>query len=151
MITLNVIGLDETIAKLDKLADSELKTELSGILEAGAKQFVANAKRDAAVNKKTHGGNLRLNITYEKIDDLHFEVISAADYSAYVEFGTIKYVFFGEPWLTEEDLAYAAQFRGRGIRKTGGLYPQPFFFKQKIPIEKYLNQLLENFVKDIKL
>lgn len=142
MITLNVIGLDETIAKLDKLASSELKTELSGILESGAQRFVAGAKRAAPVNF----GVLRNEISYEKLGDLNFEVVSNAYYSPYLEWGTITHVN-----VPGEYADYAAQFKGNGIRKTGGIYPHPYFFPQAPLTEKYLTEAIQSFINGIKL
>lgn len=142
MINLNIIGLDETIARLDKLQSGELKTELSGILESGAQQFVALAKRDAPVNF----GVLRNEITYSKVADLTFEVASNAYYSPYMEWGTINHVN-----VPGELADYAIQFKGKGIRKNGGIVPRPFFFKQTPLVEKYLNETVQAFLNGIQL
>lgn len=144
MITLNVIGLNETIARLEKLANEELKKELSAILETGAQQFVRNAKRDAPVNF----GVLRNEISYAKINDLTFECVSGASYSPYMEWGTITK--FQKP-ADMDEAEYAALFKGKGIRKTGGITPRRFFFKQTPLVEKYLNNAITDYLNRIKI
>jgi len=141
MITINVIGLDETLANLDKLPDT-LRTELSATLERGAQTFVRNAKRDAPVNM----GVLRNEITYEKIGEMTFNVVSGANYSPYMEWGTITRVR-----VPGELAEYASQFKGRGIRKTGGISPHPYFFIQTPIVEEQLNDEVPKVLDDIKL
>jgi hypothetical protein len=59
---------------------------------------------------------------------MSYEIVSGANYSAYVEFGTIDHV--SVPAGIED---YAMQFKGKGIIKHGGVHPRPFFFPQ-LPI-----------------
>lgn len=124
VIKINVIGLKEEQAKLLK-ATSTIKKEVAAVIEAGAKEFVRNAKRSAPVNKLQGGGNLRQMISYYPMggDSLTRTVVSGAKYSPYIEWGTITRVN-----VPAELQAYAMQFRGRGIKKRGGIFPHPFFF-----------------------
>ena len=139
----NIVGLKELQDKFKKMPEN-LQKEVRGVIEDGAKTFVRFAQRDAPVNKGKYGGNLRLGISYGQLiaDKTHttFEVVSNAHYSAYLEWGTITKVK-----VPAELAAYASQFKGKGLRKTGGIYPHPYFFRQ-IPLIK---KQLENDIKDI--
>lgn len=141
MITVEVKGLRELQAKMEKL-EPEFKKEVSATVERGVQLFVRNAKRDAPVNF----GFLRNSISYfptSKGEVIGFEVVSGANYSPYMEWGTIKKVS-----VPAELSGYAAQFKGKGIRKNGGIFPRPFFFKQvplaKTEIEKGILAILKS-------
>jgi len=142
----NIIGLDKVIAKFDKIPE-QLQREIRGVVENGAKTFERNAKRDAPVNKEKDGGNLRQQITYYPLvsdkTKTTFEIVSGAKYSAYLEWGTITRV-----QVPAELQGYAIQFKGKGLRKTGGIIPQPYFFKQtplvKKQIEADVRQVLDS-------
>lgn len=141
VININVIGLNELQGKLSRLPQ-EMRTKVSATLEVGAQTFVRNAKRDAPVNF----GVLRNLISYAKTGELTFEVISGAKYSPYLEWGTITKVS-----VPEELVGYAIQFKGRGIRKSGGISPRPYFFPQVKPTEKLLNESIPKVLDEIKL
>lgn len=125
MVKVNIIGLDKVKANLSKMS-TQLKTEVKATVEAGAKTFVRNAKRDAPKDF----GQLAGSISYFPVSDLKFEIVSAKEYSPYVEWGTITRVS-----VPAEYQSYAIQFKGRGLRKSGGMYPHPYFFKQ-VPLVK---------------
>lgn len=139
MITIDVKGLDQLKAKYDKLP-TEVQAVVRASVEDGAKVFVRNAKRDAPVDH----GFLRNMIAYAPLvsDKTHctFEVISNAAYSPYLEWGTITRVS-----VPAELQGYAIEFKGKGLRKNGGIYPHPFFFRQ-IPVVK---GQIERDVKDL--
>ena len=141
LLTLDLKGFNEVMANLEKMDDS-LKKEVSATLERGAQLFVRNAKRDAPVDH----GVLRNGISYFPEGPLSFTVTSSARYSAYLEWGTIKRVS-----VPEELASYAAQFKGRGIRKNGGIFPHPFFFKQQGVVKQNIEQGIEALLKDLKL
>jgi len=138
MVTVKIQGLDELIGKIETLPDT-LKKEASAILEDGARVFVRNAQAIAPIDT----GRLKGGISYEKIGDATYEVISAAEYSAYLEFGTIEKVS-----VPSELAEVAIQFKGKGLRRNGGILPHPFFFPQipvvKEQIENDLNDILKN-------
>lgn len=145
-ITVQIVGLKEVQAKFKNLP-AQLQAIVRGEVEDGCKFFVRNAQKDAPVDF----GTLRQGISYAFViadkTRTTFQLVSNAKYSAYLEFGTITFAKFGVARATAESQqptlpAYAITFKGRGIRRTGGIYPQPFFFKQlpatKLFIEKKL-------------
>lgn len=76
-------------------------------------------------------GFLRGGISHHQVKQNDWEVTSSRFYSPYQEWGTITHV------AVPPDLSnYAIQFKGKGIRKTGGVIPHPFFFVQKPAVEK---------------
>lgn len=115
-------------------------------------------------------GRLRQQISSFKISDFAWEVVSAADYSAYMEWGT------GIKVSVPAGLqSYASGFRGskgkgnpkaliyawckrKGIEEgawyaiyisimVNGVRPQPFFFIHKVAIEKeFVDQLIKIWV-----
>jgi HK97 gp10 family phage protein len=143
MVKVEVKGLRELQAKLSSL-EPKVSTEVRGVVENGAKVMVRNAKRDAPVNF----GVLRNEISYYPTSTgktIGFEVVSGARYSAYVEWGTITKVS-----VPAELQAYALEFKGRGLRKNGGMFPRPFFFKQ-IPVAKsQIEKGITEIIKSIK-
>lgn len=132
-------GLMELQLKV-KNFNSNLNKEATAIVERGAQVFVRNAKRDAPVDF----GVLRNSITYTKSSGIGFEVISGARYSPYLEWGTITKVD-----VPAEQSSYAIQFKGSGLKTTGGIKPHPYFFKQipsaVVTIESGINSLLKTF------
>jgi hypothetical protein len=117
-VTIQVKGFEELQKKLGKFPEN-----LSIELDAGLGNVAQEYETKAAEAVPIDTGFLKTHITALKVSHLNYEVVSGAPYSAYVEFGTITRV------VVPSDLVeYAAQFKGRGIRKTGGMYPQPFFF-----------------------
>lgn len=141
MITIGVKGLDRVKANLAKLKNDS-KVELEAILERGARTFVRNAKRDAPVDL----GVLRNEITYFPAAPFQYTVVSGAKYSPYLEWGTITKVN-----VPGELAEYASQFKRRGIRKTGGIYPRPFFFKQSGPVQLQLERDIETLLNSLDL
>lgn len=120
MVKVNIVGLDQFQSKLKSIPE-QLKREVRGVVEAGAKTFVRNAKKQAPKDM----GFLTGGISFTKISDLTFEVVSSKEYSPYIEWGTITKVK-----VPSELQSYAIQFKGKGIRKNGGIIPRPFFFPQ---------------------
>jgi hypothetical protein len=59
-----------------------------------------------------------------------------------VEWGTITKVS-----VPQELQAYAIQFKGKGIRKTGGMIPRPFFFQHRGPVMAELQKNLKQVAK----
>jgi HK97 gp10 family phage protein len=141
MVKIDIKGLDKMIADIEKMPSS-FKEEVSGVLERGAQTFVRNAKRDAPVD---HGA-LRNGISYFPNAPLSFQVASNAFYSAYLEWGTIAHVR-----VPAELQAYASEFKGKGLRKTGGIYPHPFFFKQESVVREQIEKGIEAVINDLEL
>lgn len=141
---IEIKGLRELQARFRELP-KEVHSEAKGYVSLGAQTWVRNAKRDAPINL----GLLRQQITYSdqsKAGQISFEVVSGARYSAYIEWGTITKVSVpGE--LSE----YAMNFKGKGIRKNGGIIARPFFFKQRAQAIKIIEEGLERMTKAIKI
>lgn len=144
--SVDIKGLKEFEAQLKNLP-AKLEKEANGILQRGAAVFVAGAKRDAP---KDFAGGIGLaggiSFTPNPVRGLNVQVVSSVFYSPYVEWGTILHVS-----VPAELSAYAIQFKGKGIRKTGGLYPRPFFFKQLPAAKAAIEQGFKALLNDLKL
>lgn len=123
-VTIEIEGLAALQKKLGRIPN-ELVTEVDVLMDVTARGFENRAVAVVAVGET---GFLKGGISYEKLAPMQYEIVSAMHYSAYVEFGTITQVRV--PAGLE---AYAMQFKGRGIKKTGGMRARPFFFPQ-LPI-----------------
>jgi HK97 gp10 family phage protein len=97
-------GLESLLSKLDKFPDT-LRREVGRELRDGANAIARNAQRNAPKDE----GLLTRGITTVKNDTLDYDVVSAAGYSAYLEFGTKTR--FNAP---AELATFAAQFKSRG-------------------------------------
>jgi HK97 gp10 family phage protein len=112
---LNLTGIKELENAL-KSIDKHLRQEVGNEINASAINIQNSAKRLAPVDL----GFLRNQIALNPINDLTFEVVARAKYSAYIEFGTGGQVSIPAGF---EDLAIL--FKGRGV-KTVNIRPQPF-------------------------
>jgi HK97 gp10 family phage protein len=99
---INMAGADALSGKLAAMTKS-IQSKLSMELQDGANNIAAEAKQRAPGDQ----GILRNEIYVQTIDSLHYNVVSGADYSPYVEFGTRTLVAI-PPGLED----YAAQFIG---------------------------------------
>lgn len=135
-VTIKIDGLDKLKKQLGSFPQ-HIKQEVDAELAAASNEFVNRAVLAAPVDV----GILRHGISFERKKEMEYEVISSAHYSAYMEWGTITKVK-----VPSELSAYASQFKGRGVRKTGGIAPRPFFFVQIPFVEKFLNQNLKDTV-----
>jgi hypothetical protein len=124
MIKVELKGFEELRRKIGNLAE-EFETEVDAEVENVAKLFVSDAVHSAVEQGIFDQGRLVGDIRYEKIGKMQYTGISGARYSAYHEWGTITHVS-----VPADQQTYALQFKGRGIKKTGGIYPRPFFFIQ---------------------
>lgn len=132
-------GLDNLHKVLKAYAANTPKKTKSAIQKAGFRLQTA-AKRDATVGKK-HGGNLRLSIVIDPIEDDGFTAkVSAggaiAPYAPYIEFGTGGMVEIPEGWAE-----IAAQFKGAGIRQVN-LPARPYLSNNhEIEAKKLIEEL----------
>lgn len=138
MVKVNLIGFKELQAKIKK-APAQLKKEVGAEIKFASEDFRTRSIKDAPADT----GNLRRQITVNHVGELTSEVISGAEYSAYMEFGTG--VLVDVPAGLEE---FAAQFNGKGIKQIN-IRPRPFFFKQIIPVQKKLVDNVENVLKNL--
>ena len=138
---INIAGVKELQARLNSVS-KEVHKEVLGEIKDAAQKWVALSKRDAPIDL----GKLRQNITADISPSWGASVISNANYSPYIEWRTITKVD-----VPGELADYAIQFKGRGIRKNGGIIPRPFFFKQRAVIEKMLIKNINNVLDNTKL
>jgi hypothetical protein len=130
------IDISEDITKAIKDFGEDAREEFEGEIQAAAQEWVELAAKSAPVDL----GGLRGGISYYGFG-LNWSVVSAAHYSAYIEWGTITRV---EPPNEADLAAYAMMFKGAGIKKTGGMYARPFFFIHK---DTVLNNLAKRLVR----
>lgn len=138
-VTFKLEGIDKVLKGLDKLP-AELKQRIDGEIQVAATTIENNAKRDAPKDK----GRLFGEITsYKAKGGNGWEVVSSKEYSAYVEFGTGAYVS-----VPQELQAYAAQFKGAGVKKVN-LPARPFFFSNFYLEKPKLIQRIKDVLKDL--
>lgn len=129
-----IIGLTELQKRLYKMQDSLLRS-VDRELNDGAQAIAAEAKQRAPGDQ----GTLRQQIASRKVEANIYEVTSNADYSPYLEFGTLEKVR-----VPAELQEYAAQFKGNfasGLYSKGGALTAKeaiFAWCQRHSIEKEL-------------
>src|SRR5688572_4961486 len=101
---IQVEGLDKAVKRFDSYP-KRLRAEVNGEFQDASREFEQRAKSAAPADQ----GFLRNSISSYKERDLNYVVVSASDYSPYVEFGTRSKVRI-PPGLE----SYASQFRGGG-------------------------------------
>ena len=130
--------------KLDKMRAFESKT-LSNELGKTGLEIVRLAKRAAPVDK----GALKQSISTQR-SGKSVNVVAAANYAPYVEFGTGGSVDLTDMTQLGIPESYAAQFKGKGIRDVN-LPARPFFFSSaRIGFKNLLNRLNGEIQKAIK-
>lgn len=130
--------------KLDKMRAFESKT-LSNELGKTGLEIVRLAKRAAPVDK----GALKQSISTQR-SGKSVNVVAAANYAPYVEFGTGGSVDLTDMTQLGIPESYAAQFKGKGIREVN-LPARPFFFSSaRIGFKNLLNRLNGEIQKAIK-
>ena len=104
--------MDDLRKRMDQLAKFS-KQELSNELTTTAMQMVGRMKSTAPHDT----GNLRNQTNFERQNENSVVVFSRAPYAPYVEFGTGRGVTL--KFLQEAGFptSYAAQFKGKGIKK----------------------------------
>ena len=130
--------------KLDKMRAFESKT-LSNELGKTGMEIVRLAKRSAPVDN----GALKQSISAQR-SGKSINVVAAAHYAPYVEFGTGGRVDLTDMTQLGIPTSYAAQFKGKGIRDIN-LPARPFFFSSaRIGFKNLLNRLNGEIKKAIK-
>src|SRR5688572_4878521 len=128
MLKANFLGLKELEGRIAKAPD-KLRKEIGARIQLAGERFAELAKKDLSSGVLTKPtGFLAGSIRPFKVSELSVAVIAGKHYAPYVEWGTITKV-----QVPSELADYAMQFKGRGLRKNGGMFPRPFFFKQ-VPI-----------------
>jgi hypothetical protein len=122
---LELKGLQETLRKLEKL-DDEIAKDVDAEIGASLNEWAGMMKQQVRVDK----GFLKNSIQVEKKGLLKWVLGAYMPYAAYLNWGTVTRVKVSSFWAN-----YAAMFKGKGIRKTGGIFPT-FFFTGVVDREK---------------
>jgi HK97 gp10 family phage protein len=143
-IKINQNDLMKLSKKLDKMRAFESKTVSNELGKTGL-EIVRLAKRAAPVDK----GALKQSISTQR-SGKSVNVLAAANYAPYVEFGTGGSVDLTDMTQLGIPESYAAQFKGKGIREVN-LPARPFFFSSaRIGFKNLLNRLNGEIQKAIK-
>lgn len=114
---IKIEGLDDLLTKV-KTMPKEIQDDVDIEMGATATDIDRVAKQRAPVDL----GRLKNGISHGRVKQMTWEIVSDAPYSAYVNWGTINKVKVEPGWAE-----FAAMFKGKGIRKTGGIKPTFFF------------------------
>lgn len=143
-IKINQSDLSKLKNKLDKMRAFESRTVSAELGKTGL-DIVRMAKRSAPVDK----GALKQSISAQR-SNKSVDVIAAAHYAPYVEFGTGGSVDLTDMLELGIPPSYAAQFKGKGIKEVN-LPARPFFFSSaRIGFKNLLNRLNGEIKKAIK-
>jgi HK97 gp10 family phage protein len=137
--TLNVVGLDNLLNRMNKLGE-EVREEVYAEVEATAYDIAANAKSKVPKDM----GQLLNAITVKPIGESTYEVVAQKFYAPYVEFGTGAKAANYLASQDEELKAYAQQFYVNG---QGRMTPRPYFFPAFEQEKKKLIERLKNILK----
>lgn len=114
---INITGLEATLARLKK-AGQDVEKEVDLEIQASGKKVELEASKRVRVDD----GFLKSSISSYKAGNLRVEIVAQKKYAPYVEFGTGGLVD-----IPKGMESYAAQFKGKGIRKVN-LPARPFMF-----------------------
>lgn len=102
--TFDLKGFTQLQNRLNR-ASVAVRKEIDAELGFAAENIARNAKRDAPVDE----GRIRGSISVQKKKENEFDIVSASEYSPYMEWGTKRRVK-----IPTALAAYASQFRGPG-------------------------------------
>ena len=143
-IKINASDLSKLNKKLDKLRAFESQ-KVSNELGKTGLEIVRLAKRSAPVDK----GTLKQSISAQRSGKT-VNVIAAAHYAPYVEFGTGDDVDLDDMLRLGIPARYAKQFKGKTGRKVN-LPARPFFFSSaRVGFQNLFNRLNGEIKKAIK-
>ena len=114
---IEIRGLNEALRKFEKLPD-EITEAVDADIEQACMDMQVMAQREVRVDK----GFLKNSIRFKQEGKLNWVFGAYMKYAAYINWGTITRVKTESNWSD-----YAILFKGKGIRKTGGIYPTFFF------------------------
>ncbi len=115
-IAIKIKGLDEVIAKFDKIAQ-DTADEVNASLDGFGGAVVKNAKLLVSTNSSDEGG--LLGSIDSTVNSLSVTITSNRNYAAYIEFGTRKFAASYISSLPSDWQAYAGTFRGDKTGNSG--------------------------------
>lgn len=167
--TLELQGIDKLMTALSGMPE-KVKKEIGAEIRFAAEEIEATAAQQAPADQ----GLLRNEISSFKVDELEYDIVSAADYSAFVEFGTR-----GKAVIPAGLQDYASQYMNRkGATSLGakeaifnwckrkgidpkawypiflsiminGTRPHPFFFSALDKVKPKLIERIKNILTDL--
>lgn len=148
MIKIDITGFSDVLKNISTLAQ-DLREEIDAELEEATRNFALLAKRSLAsslsANNNRKTGRLLGSIGFGRVFNasLSHEVFAITDYAAYNEWGTIEHRDV-PPDLVD----IAIKYKGRGIKKRGGMSAKHFFFPQRDIVIPELMANLNNIIED---
>lgn len=106
---IEVRGLNKLMRKIGEIPQT-IRDETDALMSAASNNLVNKAVESAPIDQ----GILKSQITFKRQDEMKYEVVSGASWSAFIEFGTKSRVK-----VPAEFAAYAAQFKGKGRGQPG--------------------------------
>lgn len=103
-ISIRTTGIESTIKRI-RLMPNAVAKSVDAEMDAAARDFENKAVEDAP----TDVGGLRQGIKSKRIGMMSYEVVSAAPYAAYIEFGTKN-----RAQIPSDLQGVASQFKGKG-------------------------------------
>jgi phage gpG-like protein len=134
--TVQLEGLEKEIARLKKQG-IQVEDEVDAEVQDAALYTELRASQRVPVDT----GALRASISNKKIAKMNYEIVAQKNYAAYIEFGTGGLVDI--PSGLE---AYAAQFKGKGIKKVN-LPARPYLFNSFVEAKAKLMKELQRILK----
>lgn len=144
-LTITIKNYDQVAATF-RNAPKRMTGELHGAIAKSILQIERNTKREAPVNKRGGGGNLRQSIRSQMLGTARGMVEVGAEYGAYVEFGTRPHVIRAK---NKRVLANRRenQFFGRVVRHPG-TKANPFFNRGIKATEEVFNSNIMQAVRN---
>jgi hypothetical protein len=138
LITIDFSELSGVLKSISELPN-DLAIEVDAELEEGARQFTGLVKLKAPGDT----GRLRGSANYAPTGrKMSYESFVQTNYAAYQEWGTIQYVSV-PPELRD----IAIKYKGKGIKKTGGVKPKHYFFSNMALVIPSVIQNINNVVE----
>ncbi len=150
-ITIKVDGLDDLARAFAKAPEAALN-QISDAVKKSALTVQSAALKEAPVNKRSGGGNLRQNIRAHLITKTRAEVVSNAPYSLFVEEGTSPHIISVKNKKVLADKR-AGEFYGKTVHHPG-TRPNPFMHraveKSMARINEFFSVAITNIINTIK-
>jgi HK97 gp10 family phage protein len=142
-IKVKIEGLDD-LARAFAKAPEETLNQISDAVKKSARSIQSAALKEAPVNKRSGGGNLRQNIRTHMLTKTKAEIVSNAPYSLFVEEGTSPHIISVR---NKKVLANkrAGEFYGKTVRHPG-TKPNPFMHRA---LEKSMARINDFFATAI--